>query len=69
MPASSQRVPLGGSAIFLTGRWMSIEMAEILAKIIMEFENKPVKERKTLKNEFAKTNKIVINHNGYICQD
>jgi len=61
MSALNQRVPLGGSAIFLTGRWMSIEMAEILATVIEQFEKKPAKERKKLRNEFAKKNTIVTN--------
>lgn len=57
--ALNQRVPLGGSAIFHTGRWMTIEMAEILSTLIVEFENKPAKERNKLTKEYAKKIKLV----------
>ncbi|XP_025193072.1 dynein regulatory complex protein 11-like, partial [Melanaphis sacchari] len=55
--ALKQRLPLGGSAIFQTGRWMTIEMAEILAMLIIEFENKPAKERKELTKQLVEKNK------------
>lgn len=35
----NQQVPQRGSAIFHTGRWMTIEMAKILSTLIVEFEN------------------------------
>lgn len=57
--ALKQRLALGGSAILQTGRWMTIEMAEILAMLIIEFENKPAKERKELTKQLAEKNKIV----------
>lgn len=57
--AMKQRVPLGGSAIFHTGRWMTIEMAEILATLIVEYERKPAKERNQLIKQLANENKIV----------
>ncbi|XP_015377577.1 PREDICTED: uncharacterized protein LOC107171834, partial [Diuraphis noxia] len=56
--ALKQRLPLGGSAIIQTGRWMTIEMAEILAMLIIEFENKPAKEKKLLMKQLAEKNKI-----------
>lgn len=59
--ALNQRVPLGGSAIFHTGRWMSIEMAEILGPLIIEFEKMPAKERKSLNKKLAAKRKAVIN--------
>lgn len=40
---------------------MSIEMAEILAILIIQFQNKSKKEQNKLINQFAKNNKIVIN--------
>lgn len=43
-----------------TGRWMTIEMAEILAMLIIEFENKPAKERNVLIKQLAEKNNIVI---------
>lgn len=55
-----QRIPLGGSALFHTGKWMTIEMAEILAILIIEYERKPAKERNLLIKEVAEKNKIVI---------
>lgn len=58
--ALNQKIPLGGSAIFHTGNWMTIEMAEILAPLIVEFENKPAKERKQLTKEWQEKKKIVI---------
>jgi len=58
--ALKQRLPLGGSAIIQAGRWMTIEMAEILAMLIIEFENKPAKERKELMKQLAEKNKIVM---------
>lgn len=57
----NQQVPLGGSAVFHTGRWMTIEMAKILATTILEFEKKPVKERKKLINDLKLKNKTVNN--------
>lgn len=57
--ALKQRLPLGGSAIIQTGRWMTIEIAEILALLIIEFENKPAKERNALIKQLAEKNKIV----------
>lgn len=60
--ALNQRVPLGGSAIFHTGRWMTIEMAQILATTITAFESKPEKEKKELINDLAKQKqKVSIN--------
>ncbi|KAL4090726.1 hypothetical protein QTP88_025507 [Uroleucon formosanum] len=56
--ALKQRLPLGGSAIMQTGRWMTIEMAEILAMLIIEFENKPAKERNVLIKQLAEKNNI-----------
>ncbi|CAH1738693.1 unnamed protein product [Aphis gossypii] len=56
--ALKQRLPLGGSAILQTGRWMTIEMAEILAMIIIEFENKPANERKELMKQLTEKNQI-----------
>lgn len=61
MSALNQRVPLGGSAIFHTGRWMSMEMAEILGPLIVEFEKMPARERKILNKELAEKRKSVIN--------
>lgn len=58
--ALKQRIPLGGSALFHTGKWMTIEMAEILAILIIEYERKPAKERNLLIKEVAEKNKIVI---------
>jgi len=58
--ALKQRLPLGGSAIIQTGRWMTIEMAEILAMLIIAFENKPAKERNVLIKQLAEKNKIVM---------
>ncbi|XP_060876495.1 dynein regulatory complex protein 11-like isoform X1 [Metopolophium dirhodum] len=58
MSALKQRLPLGGSAIIQTGRWMTIEMAEILAMLIIEFERKPAKERNVLIKQLAEKNKI-----------
>ncbi|XP_050433854.1 dynein regulatory complex protein 11-like [Adelges cooleyi] len=56
--ALNQRVPLGGSAVFLTGRWMTVEMAKILAVIIVELEEKPAREKAKLLKEQAKRQKI-----------
>lgn len=39
---------------------MTIEMAEILAMLIIEFENKPAKERKELMKQLAEKNRLVI---------
>lgn len=39
---------------------MTIEMAEILAMLIIEFENKPAKERNKLIKQLAEKNKIVM---------
>jgi len=39
---------------------MTIEMAEILAMLIIEFENKPAKERKELMKQLTEKNKIVM---------
>lgn len=58
--ALKQRIPLGGSAIFQTGRWMTIEMAEILSALIIEFESKPAKERNELMKQLEEKNKIVM---------
>ncbi|VVC37808.1 P-loop containing nucleoside triphosphate hydrolase [Cinara cedri] len=51
--ALNQRVPLGGSAIFHTGRWMTIEMVKILATTIIEFEGKPKNEQNELIKNYA----------------
>lgn len=51
--ALNQQVPLGGSAIFHTGRWMTIEMAKILATTITEYESKPAIEKRKLIKKFA----------------
>lgn len=61
MSALNQRVPLGGSALFHTGRWVSMEMAEILGPLIVEFEKMPAKERKLLNKQLAVKRKAVIN--------
>jgi len=58
--ALKQRLPIGGSAIIQTGRWMTIEMAEILAMLIIEFEKKPAKDRNVLIKQLAEKNKIVM---------
>lgn len=63
--ALNQQVPLGGSAIFHTGRWMTTEMAKILAPLIVEFQNKPAKERKKLTNELKEKKKIVTQYHSY----
>lgn len=59
--AFNQRVPLGGSAIFHSGRWMSIEMAEILGPLIVQFEKMTARERKLLNKRLAAKIKAVIN--------
>lgn len=64
--ALKQRVPLGGSAIFHTGKWMTIEMAEILAILIIEYERKPVKERNKLIKELEDRNKIVSDKKNFL---
>lgn len=59
--ALNQQIPLGGSAIFHTGRWMTIEMAEILATTIVDFENKPAGAKAKLIKIMAKNKKKVNN--------
>jgi len=39
---------------------MTIEMAEILSMLIIEFEKKPAKEKKELMKQLAEKNKAVI---------
>lgn len=58
--ALKQRVPLGGSAIFHTGRWITMEMAQELTTFITEFDYKTIEEKNKLTKELDKKNKIVI---------
>lgn len=69
--ALNQQVPLGGSAIFHTGKWMTTEMAKILAPLIVEFENKSAKERKKLTNELKIKKKEVTQYHifNFICKN
>ncbi|XP_050527914.1 dynein regulatory complex protein 11-like [Daktulosphaira vitifoliae] len=59
--ALNQRIPLGGSAVFHTGRWMTIEMGKILATIIVNLEEKTPKEKIKLIKEKAKRQNIEKN--------
>lgn len=68
--ALKQRQPLGGSAIFLTGRYLTIEQATILAPMITAYENKPAKEKRKIMKEFVDGQKkvTIIAKAQFICK-